>query len=64
MNSLKRKLIMFFRENMRLSQENLKCRLNRTEETGTGEMLILLFVKLADSSNPKGWMELVGYVKN
>ena len=64
MNSLKRKLIMFFRENMRLSQENLKRRLNRTEETGTGEMLILLFVKLADSSNPKGWMELVGYVKN
>ena len=47
------------------------------EETGKGEMLILLFMKLADSSNPRGWNSVrqincpirlegkgAGYVKN
>ena len=55
MNSLKRKLIMLFKENAQLRQDYLKRSLNLTEENGTGEMLILLFVKLASSSNPRGW---------
>ena len=45
MTSLKRKLIMLFKE-------NLKRNLNWTEENGKCEVLILLFVKLAYSSSP------------
>ena len=33
----------------------LKRTLNWTEESGKGGLIILLFVKLADSLNPRGW---------
>ena len=53
MNTLKRKLIELFKENMQLRQDYVKRRLNWTEENGTGEMLILLFLELADILNPR-----------
>ena len=57
MYSLKRELIKLFKENLRLRQDYLKRRLNWTEENGKGEILILLFVKLACSSSPRRWLE-------
>ena len=53
MNTLKGKLIELFKENMQLRQDYVKRRLNWTEENGTGEMLILLFLELADILNPR-----------
>ena len=53
MNSLIRKLIELFKKNLRLRQDYLKHRLKWTEENRKGEMLILLFMKLADSVNPR-----------
>ena len=52
MNSLKRKLIELFEENLRLRPENLMGKLNSTEENGKGEKLLLLCMKLTDSLNP------------
>ena len=49
--SLKRKLVMRFQENAQLRQDYLKRSLNWTEENGGRETLILLFMKLAYSSN-------------
>ena len=54
MNSLKRKLIELFKENLQLRQDYLKRRLNWTGKSGEGAVLILLSMKLADSSNPRG----------
>ena len=62
MNSLKRKLIELFKDNLRLKQDYLNRRPNWPEESGKGEMLI--FVKVVDSSNPRGWEKRAGYVKN
>ena len=55
MNSLKRKLIKLFKELLQLRQDNLKRSLNWTEEIGKCKMLMLLFMKLACSSNPRVW---------
>ena len=41
--------------NLRLRPDYLTHKLNWTEENGKDEMLILLFMKLADSSNLRGW---------
>ena len=48
MNTFKRKLIGLFKENMQLRQDYLKRSLNWTEENEIGEMLILIFLKMAD----------------
>ena len=58
MDSLKRQLIELFKENLRLRQDDLKRTLNWTEESGKGGVMILLFVKLADSLNPRGWSSI------
>ena len=55
MNRLKRKLLDLFEDNLQLRQDYLKRRLKLTEEKGRGKMLILLFMKLADSLNPREW---------
>ena len=54
-NSLTRELIEVLQENLQLRHDYLRYRMNWTEEIGKDEMLILLFMKLVDSSNPIGW---------
>ena len=58
MNTLKSKLNELFKENMKLRQDYLKRKLNWTEGNGKEEMLILLFMKLPDSLNPREWVSI------
>ena len=58
MNTLKRKLNELFKDNLQHRQDYRKLRLNWTEENVKEEMLILLFMKLADSLNPRGWSSI------
>ena len=55
MNTLKRKLIGLFNDILHLRQDYLKRRLNWTEENEIGEMLILIFLKMADILDPREW---------
>ena len=48
-------LITLFKEELPLRQDYLKRSLSWTEENGKREMLMLLFMELACSSNPRGW---------
>ena len=52
---LERKADHAFQEECATKTRFLKRRLSSTEETGECKMLILLFVKLACGSNPRGW---------
>ena len=52
---MKRKLNELIRENLRLRHDYLKRRVKLTEENVKGEMLILLFMKLANILNPREW---------
>ena len=56
----KKLLIMLCKEAAQLKQNYLKRSLNWTEENGECEMLIVLFLKLACSSNPRGWNSISG----
>ena len=53
MNTLKRKLNELFKDNLKFRKDYLRFRLKQTEENGKGGMLRLLFMKLADSLNPR-----------
>ena len=57
MNTLKRRPIELFKESSQLRKDYLRLRLKWTEEVGKGEVLILLFMTLADISKPQS-MEL------
>ena len=56
--TLKSKLNELFKENLQLTQGYLRQRLTWTKEIGKEEMLILLFVKLADSLNLREWSSI------
>ena len=56
--SLKRKLNELFRKHVQLRKDYLRLRLKWTEEIGNEEMLILLFMKLIDSWNPRDWKSI------
>ena len=53
-NSLKKKLVELFKENLWLRQDCLKRRLKWIEEN-VKYVLLIFFKKLADGLNPRGW---------
>ena len=55
---MKRKLNELIRENLRLRHDYLKRGVKLTEENVKGEMLILLFLKLANILNPREWRSI------